>query len=495
LSLGTDFTIVLSEHGDLYGFGSNRNGQLGLGTTNNQLLPALLDKVHVFAGENVASVSCGHSHTACVTNNDRLFVWGCGEQGQLGVENFTSVTDVTTFTDAPPATVVNTVTTASTNTPGALPLPLPGAYNVMRPVLVHRKSFNNAPVRMVACGKHHTLVLTKRGAVYSTGVNNKGQLGLNDTMSRRIFTEIDPVFFADNAITLIAAGNQHNMVLSAPSGALFAFGCNSWNQLGLGPRPPFAACAPVCIPTPVHPDSFGSAKPIFMDAGDGFSMVVTSDGALYGCGMNARCQLGLGDHACPPFMKRLGETGKFNGQRVRSVRCGSVHTLILTHDNTLWACGLATDPLCGTHAEVAGFVKVPARIRHARFHGNDVVVFAAGVSHSAAITSTGELYTWGAGVCYPRSNEFKFSALGHNNRHVQWLPRKVCTASLGGARVGGWHTIRHDILLAFVMVTHKRLGDRSVFQSVLWEIIHVVIAPVCAPNTPGGFQDLLGRLQ
>jgi len=227
-----------------------------------------------------------------------------------------------------------------------------------------------------------------------------------------------------------------------------------------------------------------------MDAGDGFSMVVTSDGALYGCGMNARCQLGLGDHACPPFMKRLGETGKFNGQRVRSVRCGSVHTMILTDDNTLWACGLATDPLCGTHAEVAGFVKVPARIRHARFHGNDVVVFAAGVSHSAAITSNGELYTWGRVI-----SKFKCSALGHSNKRIQWLPRKVSVASLGGARVGGWHTIRQDMLLAFVMVTHKRLGDRSVFQGVLCEIIHIIVAPVCPPNTLGGLQDLLGRLQ
>ena len=152
-------------------------------------------------------------------------------------------------------------------------------------------------------------------------------------------------------------------------------------------------------------ESFGGSIPVFVDVGDDFSMVVTSDGALYGCGMNNNCQLGLGDHVIAKFMKRVGDTGKSKGQRVRSVRCGSVHSMILTEDNTLWACGLSMDPLCGISASrvAAIYAKVPARIRHARFHDNDVILFAAGVSHSAAITSKGELYTWGEGVCYTRS--------------------------------------------------------------------------------------------
>jgi len=74
LSLGTDFTLVVMDHGDLYAFGTNRNGQLGLGTTTNQLLSALVDKVHVFGGEAVVCVSCGYAHSACVTRGGDLFV-------------------------------------------------------------------------------------------------------------------------------------------------------------------------------------------------------------------------------------------------------------------------------------------------------------------------------------------------------------------------------------------------------------------------------------
>jgi len=70
----------------------------------------------------------------------------------------------------------------------------------------------------------------------------------------------------------------------------------------------------------------------------------------------------------------------------------------------------------------------------------------------------------------------------------------VLAASLGGSRVGRWNGVRQDILLAFVMITHKRLGDLSVFQGLSRDIIDIIFAPVCAPNTLGGFEDLLGRL-
>jgi len=493
LSLGTDFTLVVSEHCDLYAFGTNHNGQLGLGTTENQLLPALVDKVQAFAGEQVVSVSCGCAHSACVTREDNLFVWGCNEEGQLGLDLLAqpvAVFEIPAATTADDDAGTTTATVASTSSSAAPAIPSPDSHNILRPVLVPRASFNNAPVRMVVCGQNFTLALTKYGRVFSTGANDRGQLGLNDTRSRRVFAQIDPAFFTDSTITLIAAGSRHCMALSAQDGALFVFGCNRWSQLGIDCK--------ICIqsvPIVVPAESFGGSTPVFVDAGDEFSMAVMSDGSLYGCGMNNKYQLGLGDNMLVKRMRRVEDAGKFHGQRVRSVRCGSVHSMIMTEDNTLWACGLSTDPLCGISVNpVACFVKVPTRIPHARFHGNDVIVFSAGVSHSAAITSKGELYTWGKGVSYPRSYKYKFSALGQKNTHTQWLPRKVLSVYLGGARVGAWNGIRQDILLAFMMVRHKRLGDLSVFQGLLCEIIDIIFAPVCAPNTLGGFEDLLGRL-
>ena len=42
---------------------------------------------------------------------------------------------------------------------------------------------------------------------------------------------------------------------------------------------------------------------------------------------------------------------------------------------------------------------------------------AAGSSHSAAVTSSGELYTWGFG---------EYGRLGHGDCATQLLPKRVC---------------------------------------------------------------------
>ena len=139
LLMGTNFTLVVTEHGDLYAFGTNRNGQLGLGTTENQLLPAL----QAFAREEVVSVSCGCAHSACVTRGDNLFVWGCNEQGQLGF-------DVSTQPEIPAGTTADddagttTATVASTSSSAPLAIPSPGSHNIMRPLLVPRASFSSS---------------------------------------------------------------------------------------------------------------------------------------------------------------------------------------------------------------------------------------------------------------------------------------------------------------------------------------------------------------
>jgi len=36
----------------------------------------------------------------------------------------------------------------------------------------------------IACGSHHTIILTETGSVYGFGQNTHGQLGLGDTTNR-----------------------------------------------------------------------------------------------------------------------------------------------------------------------------------------------------------------------------------------------------------------------------------------------------------------------
>ena len=80
---GEDFTVVVTEQGDLWAFG--QKGVLGRGTDADELLPALVGGAdEVFDGESVVMVAAGIKHTACVTSQGTLWTWGAGGWGQLG---------------------------------------------------------------------------------------------------------------------------------------------------------------------------------------------------------------------------------------------------------------------------------------------------------------------------------------------------------------------------------------------------------------------------
>ena len=37
------------------------------------------------AHKTVEQIACGHSHSACITSNQQLYVWGVGLNGKLGL--------------------------------------------------------------------------------------------------------------------------------------------------------------------------------------------------------------------------------------------------------------------------------------------------------------------------------------------------------------------------------------------------------------------------
>jgi hypothetical protein len=63
-------------------WGSNAQGQLGLGDTTDRLTPAA---VNLGAGRTAKSVSAAYHHTCAVLGDDTLKCWGFNLNGELGV--------------------------------------------------------------------------------------------------------------------------------------------------------------------------------------------------------------------------------------------------------------------------------------------------------------------------------------------------------------------------------------------------------------------------
>lgn len=90
ISCGEDFTAVLTFDGGVFTFGAGMYGQLGHGQIGHEYLPR---KIPDLMGSQVTQIACGRCHTIVyLSSNKRLYSFGLGGNGQLGVKSSTNNT-------------------------------------------------------------------------------------------------------------------------------------------------------------------------------------------------------------------------------------------------------------------------------------------------------------------------------------------------------------------------------------------------------------------
>jgi len=85
IKCGGNHTIMLSKNGRVYMFGHGINGQLGLGNTKNYCSPMLVKSV---IKKKVIRIAAGWSHSMILTDLNNLYMTGCGKYGELGLGSF-----------------------------------------------------------------------------------------------------------------------------------------------------------------------------------------------------------------------------------------------------------------------------------------------------------------------------------------------------------------------------------------------------------------------
>lgn len=83
VAAGNAHTLACTEHGLLFAFGCNRDGQLGIGDRTQRMMPVCVGGEERF-GSSVVSAACGEAFSFSVTAQGLLFSWGRGLAGQLG---------------------------------------------------------------------------------------------------------------------------------------------------------------------------------------------------------------------------------------------------------------------------------------------------------------------------------------------------------------------------------------------------------------------------
>ena len=432
-------TAAVSQDGSLFVWGSggqmqrrdpvhdditHTRGQLGTGDTNPRLDPTRV----IGLPAPVRQVAAGWRHTGIVTDAGDLLMCGRGTEGRLGLGD---------------------------------------EDDRATPTLVARVLFDGEAVLMVACGQDHTAVVTEGGGVYTFGKGGQGRLGHGNEENQLAPRRVPAAAFNGERGVMVAVGYAHTVALSE-AGHVFTWGWGVSGQLGHNDTEDQWA------PRQVEAGWFGGEKVVFVAAGRRHTVAVTARGQLYTWGDGQCGQLGHdgveGLLLAPWLVVGQDEDDEaFEGSAVVMAACGGEHTLVLTCDGALWACGCGSDGQLGLfdvdalgplHPDGPGedgfsrrndeddrdeFVRVDTEA----FGDLKVVAAAAGDSYSAAVTEDGALWTWGLG---------SFGQLGHGYEERRILPTQVARAGFGGERIGRCRPLLSEHALAFSMGTHGRLG-------------------------------------
>ena len=191
----------------------------------------------------------------------------------------------------------------------------------------------------------------------------------------------------------------------------FVWGLNDKDQLGglKGSK----------IKLPVFSDVLSSLNPVSIAGGSKSLFLVTSDGKVYACGEGTNGRLGLGHCSNVPVPRQLSSLSQYVVKKV-AVHSGGKHAMALTVDGRVFSWGEGDDGKLGHCSRMS--IDKPRLIEALK--NKRVRDIACGSSHSAAITSSGELYTWGCG---------EYGRLGHGDNVTQLRPK--CVKTLAGHRV------------------------------------------------------------
>ncbi|NWY74179.1 RPGR regulator, partial [Erithacus rubecula] len=236
---GRNHTLVYTEKGNVYAAGGNSEGQLGLGDTEERTTFHLIS---FFTNQHkIKQLSAGSYTSAAVTEDGQLFVWGDNSEGQIGLASEASVSIPCKVDIGKPISFVSCGYYHSALITGDGELytfgePVNGKLGLFPEQLKN----NRVPqpvlgimekVKKVACGGEHTVVMTEK-AVYTFGLGQYGQLGHGTFVFESSVPK--PVkHLKRHKIHNIACGENHTAVI-AENGLMFTFGDGRHGKLGFG---------------------------------------------------------------------------------------------------------------------------------------------------------------------------------------------------------------------------------------------------------------------
>ena len=213
---GEDFSLFLTDKGDVYSIGFGSEGQLGIKNILYEYEQKKYCPKPTKIINSIKYISCGNKHCFAISNKGDIFCWGKNDKGQLGLnfcEHMKERKD---------------------------------SFCILSPLKL-QDYLGDIEIKDIICGSNFTFFQTKNDDLLACGNNDKEQLGIqeNKTFQKSLNkicndyitpTEIEQ-FFKLKAVK-IACGEEHCLAIIKDTISnlenIWCWGANQFGQIGLG---------------------------------------------------------------------------------------------------------------------------------------------------------------------------------------------------------------------------------------------------------------------
>jgi len=325
-------SFIISQNGAVFGSGSNKDGQLGVGNyTRSFSTPQ-----EIKFDQKIKQIATGINHSLFLDENGVVYSCGNNYHSQLGLGN-------------------NNKKTKPRNLPQII------------------EKFHE-PIVEICCSSISSLFRGISGKVYGCGC----QLGLNYYNDQPFPIEIPT---KDEKIGQISASIKHAILLTITH-KILVFGSNSYGRIGFSSENKY-----IKYPTETLL-SKKNEKINQIKCGYDFSLFLDSEGKLFGCGRNDNFQLGFDSNGKTQFSIVEINTNQQKISKILSV--GAFHSFVLNEKNEIFCFGSNSDGQLGLQDSS---IK-NSTFRKFEFHSKIIQIESIGV-HTFFLSQNGEIFSCG----------------------------------------------------------------------------------------------------